>query len=325
MEYLQDKYLIFDKNITLNKTYKDKIRTGRDTLRNKLNGCFIDAGYNSPKHMTQGSYAMYTALLPTDNEDFDLDNGVYLQGYSINQSDWPDVNKVHEQIKNYLNGHTHNIIDKSTCVRIEYKDNYHIDLPIYIMGVDDKQDDVAYLAHKESGWIISDPQAFRDWFNSHVQASNDRVIRRIVKYIKKWARNKDVNLSGMAISILVAESYEYKNIESDSTVLLDVLTVIHDRLSMSFSCKKPIRPMEEDLLSDYSFKEQMEILESLEQFKDSVYESIYMSDNENASCDILVKTFGDCFPKGELKIQNPNVYEKSDEPERIGQKNRHYA
>ena len=42
---------------------------------------------------------MKTAIMPLDGDEFDLDNGVYLRGYSTDQDDWPAAQTVHTWVK----------------------------------------------------------------------------------------------------------------------------------------------------------------------------------------------------------------------------------
>ena len=57
-------------------------------------------------------------------------------------------------------GKSLNFVDKNTCVRVTYVNDYHIDLPVYII-----KDDVVYLAHKKNEWIVSDSKAFTVGFD----------------------------------------------------------------------------------------------------------------------------------------------------------------
>lgn len=147
MNDLSNLFSAFNKKIVLTDTYKENIRRGREALREKINASYIDNGLSAPKHSSQGSFHMHTAIMPKEEEDFDLDNGVYLQGYATDQTNWPAPRSVHDDILSAVKGHTKDISDKDTCIRVNYQDNYHIDLPIYIMGKDDTGNDVAYLAH----------------------------------------------------------------------------------------------------------------------------------------------------------------------------------
>lgn len=314
----------FNENISLTDTYKKKIRTGRDAIRTKIDNYFVDEGLKKPKHHTQGSYPMHTAILPLDDEDFDLDNGVYLQGYEEDQTSWPLVSDVHKLVEKAVEGHTKDISDKDTCVRVSYQDKYHIDLPIYIMGKDDDGEKAAFLAHKTKGWIISDPKAFRVWFNKGVQESEDNRLRRIVKYFKQWIHLNDINISGMAITILASEQFTAE--EDDAQTLLKVTTDILDKLETDFECFKPVRPKDEDLLSGIDYFQQDSILKSIRNLKDKLAESIFESENEKDSSMILRDLFGsDRFPLGDSAKKNTNEYLETDSPEKIGKKNRHYA
>ncbi len=103
----------FNDKISLTKTYKNKIKTGRDALRGKIDNKFEEKNRKKPQYCTQGSYAMKTAIMPVGEDEFDLDNGVYLQGYSYNQDEWPVTQTVHTWVKDAVTGHTSNApIDK---------------------------------------------------------------------------------------------------------------------------------------------------------------------------------------------------------------------
>lgn len=322
MNKLSELFCIFNENIKLTESYKNKIRTGRDSLRKKINKYYVDKGENSPKHNSQGSYQMHTAILPLDDEDFDLDNGVYLQGHSMDSADWLTPHSVHQDILSAVDGHTDDVFDKSTCVRVNYQDNYHIDLPIYIMGTDVHGDNVAYLAHTENGWTISDPKAFPDWFSNKVK-EHGSILRRIVKYLKRWAHYNDVNIKGMAITILSSECF-IKN-DDDAVSLLRTLTKVIDRLEDNFTCYKPVRPKNEDLFSSYKYYEQQLLLEKLKELKNKLNNAIYDAKNEGDASEILREVFGTSFPRGNSTKTNSSSYLKTSQPESVGEKNRHYA
>ena len=205
---------------------------------------------------------MKTAIMPLDGDEFDLDNGVYLRGYSTDQDDWPAAQTVHTWVKEAVEKHTSNSpIDKNTCIRVVYEDKYHIDLPIYIMGENSAGDSIAYLAHKSKGWIESDPKAFTAWFQGYVN-ENGQEIRRMVKYLKAWKDYKNIDIKGMAITILVCNNFSVTE-KRDDLSLLDTVTNIIDSLEDSFHCYKPVTPTDEDLFADVSETSKNEILKGL--------------------------------------------------------------
>ncbi len=322
MPNLNDLFLEFDKKISLKKVYKQKITRGRDALRTKISNKFSEKGRNKPKYCTQGSYAMKTAVMPLDGDEFDLDNGIYLQGYSTMQLTWPSTQSVHSWVKEAVNGHTSNPpVDKNTCVRVVYEDKYHIDLPIYIMGKDVYNDDVAYLAHKSKGWIKSDPKAFTNWFQSYVN-ENGQQIRRLVKYLKAWKDYKGIDIKGMALTILVCRNFSLTE-NRDDISLLDTVTNIIDFLEEDFHCYKPVTPTDEDLFSNTSETSRNSILNGLNYLKRKLDTAIYEEKNEKEATDIIEKLFGDRFPEGE--DVDKSIYESTSASINLGKEDSHFA
>jgi len=307
---LNSLFIKYLNEISLTKNYKNKITTGRDALRKKIGNKFSDNGRSKPKHCSQGSYAMQTAVMPLDEDDFDLDNGVYLQGYTEDQQSWPAATTVHIWVEDAVEGHTDDSpIDKNTCIRVNYLDNYHIDLPIYIMGENEEEEEVAYLAHKSKGWIESDPKAFTQWFQNCVN-ENGQQIRHIVKYLKAWKDYKGVNIKGMAITILVCENYKLTE-DRDDISLLETVTNILDTLEENFQCYKPVIPKDEDLFEDMSESTQNSILDGLRGLQGKLDKAIYNKDNDKEASDILQKVFGDRFPEGKDQVKSNYVRTQS--------------
>lgn len=324
MNELSNLFSDFNQKIVLTKTYKKQIRKGRDALRDKIKNYYVENNLIAPKHSSQGSFHMHTAIMPEEDEDFDLDNGVYLQDYSVDQNEWPPAIEVHRRMLEAVKGHTKDISDKNTCIRVNYKDNYHIDLPIYIIGEDQEGGDVAYLSHKQDGWIISDPKAFSSWFTKKVREyEHDGALRRVVRYLKAWTKFNLINLKGITITILASECFFSD--QDDPLILLGTVTNIIDRLEVKFTCYKPVRPKNEDLLSNYSFDEQQTLLKDLRNLKNNINDAIYESPNELEASKILRKLFGSRFPLGDSANKNSEDYLITDQPESVGGKNRHFA
>ena len=270
----------------------------------------------------QGSYAMHTAINPEEDEEFDLDDGIYLQGYSDDRDTWPSTVTVHDWVKKAVDKHTSNDpIDKNTCIRVVYEEKYHIDLPIYIMGEDDSNNECAYLAHKSKGWVESDPKAFREWFQECVN-ENGQVIRHMVKYLKAWKMKKGVDVPGMAITILVCNNYLI-TADRDDVSLLDTITNILDSLEMEFKCYKPVTPTDEDLFADYSETKKDNVINSLKTLKSRLNKAIYEEKNEKKATDLLKKEFGDRFPEGEDK--DKSIYDRTSAPIQLGGEDSHFA
>ena len=245
-----------------------------------------------------------------------------MQGYSDDKDTWPATTTVHDWVKKAVDKHTSNDpIDKNTCVRVVYEEKYHIDLPIYIMGEDDADNECAYLAHKSKGWIESDPKAFKEWFQNCVN-ENGQVIRHMVKFLKAWKVKKGVDIPGMAITILVCNNYTVTDKREDIS-LLDTVTNILDCLDTKFECYKPITPTDEDLFAGYSETKKENVTNSFKTLKIRLNKAIYEEKNEKKATDLLQKEFGDRFPEGEDK--DKSIYDRTSAPIQLGGEDSHFA
>lgn len=307
MPNLNNLFIKHNENITLSDSKKQNLTIGRDAIRSKLRSNFKDNDRIAPKFHMQGSFAMKTAINPLPDMEYDVDDGVYLPQFrDTDQSSWPTTKSVHNWIYDALEDHTKNdLVDKSTCVRVVYAKNYHIDLPIYII-----KDDLPFLAHKTKGWIESDPKAFTEWFKEKVKG-NDEQMRRLIKYLKGWRDSKCINIKSIALVILVADNY-YKSVDRDDKSLLGTLTLIISSLKGEFSCLKPVVP-NEDLFENYTYTQHKMLIEAFEDLGNSIDEAINISEDEYTASILLIDSFDERFPKGE-KGPNNRKYIKTDAP-----------
>lgn len=82
MADINELFKTFNDNITLTNSKSDDVRTGRDALREKIKKWFKDNDKLQPDFCWQGSFAMKTTINPLDDKEYDLDDGIYLNGYS---------------------------------------------------------------------------------------------------------------------------------------------------------------------------------------------------------------------------------------------------
>jgi hypothetical protein len=302
----------FNDNISLSATKKEDLKRGRNALRQKVRDYLKKKDMKVPNFCGQGSFMMKTVVNPIGDNEYDIDDGIYIKEYKdTDEESWPAVSTVHNWIKKAVENHTNQSPqDKNTCVRVIYAKNYHIDLPSYII-----KDNIARLAHKTKGWIESDPKAMTDWFINKNKDTGDQ-LRRVVKYVKAWKdfQNKDskqVDLCGLAITILAADNFYYESGRDDKS-LLGTLTSIIDELEENFVCYKPVAPMDEDLFAGFSSTKQENILNKLKNFRDAL-EAAIDEDNEKKACEKLREKLGDRFPKGEDNSTS-NEFVKSSAP-----------
>lgn len=298
----------FNDKITLTSAKSNSLKKSRNALRTDIKNWFSEKGKIQPKFCWQGSYAMKTVVNPLNDKEYDLDDGVYIQGYEDqNIDDWVSTTTVHSWIKDAINDRIQtDPIDKNTCVRVPYAAGYHIDLPMYIC-----KDDVAYLAHKSNGWIESDPKAFKDWFvGKVVSIEYGEQLRSIVKYLKAWSDYKNIPLKGIEITILATNSFD-KYTERDDKSLRNTVADIISSLEEDFSCVKPVTPGE-DLFDGASETKKTTIISGFKSLKENLDSAIEEDDEKKAS-EYLRKSFGNRFPLGET-TDNQACYAESPMP-----------
>lgn len=297
MADLHDLYTKFDEKITLTAAKKESLRTGRNALREKIKDAFAAQDRRQPKFRMQGSFAMHTTVNPIGDNEYDLDDGVYLQGYEeLDREDWPSPKDTHQWLVDAVDGHTKSDPeDKTSCVRVRYEADYHIDFPVYII-----QDGTCFLASTKEGWTESDPKAFTDWFvTDHVVNDPRRYgeqLRRTVRYLKAWRDYCGVDLESIVLTILATEHFSVYAGRDDLAVR-NTLENIYNALCADFSCKKPVTPGDE-LLSDRSEDEQQAILDALKSYLDAAKSAQEETDEKKAS-ELLRTVYGTRFPLGE--------------------------
>lgn len=289
----------FNKTIRLSDSKKSKLIISRDSLRGKIRKHCEDKGYSKPKFYPQGSFATNTIVNPikenlpdgTIIEKYDIDDGVYFIG-----KDQKQVVTYHDRVFKAVDGHAKNTIDKNTCVRVEFYDGHHIDLPVYWMS---GENTIPKLAHKKDGFIDSDPKAFKDWLDNKIASTNETgQLRRIIRYMKAWSNyrecsRKDKGMpSGLILTILCANEFVEKPGRDDLS-FYETAKNISNKLKVDFSCLRPTIPVGENLLDDYSEKDYL--IEQLEKLVNTASDAIESSSKEKSS-ETWVKVFGDRFP-----------------------------
>jgi|SRR5690554_446561 len=317
MANLHDTFTEFDGIIKLNSTKKSSLRTSRNSIRDDIRKYFNEKrDKHSVSFKGQGSFMMNTTIKPISNE-FDLDDGVYIFG---KEEDRPTPQTAHNWILDAVKDRTSSEnLNKNTCVRVVYKSDYHVDLPIYykVDKSDDEfllDDEVPELAHLSKGWIQSDPYAFKKWFDA--QAKGKAQLKRIVRYLKAWSDKKqDDNAklrfpSGMIFTILASNNFVKD--ERDDISLLETLKAIQKEIDDTrfdyayYECYRPTIDENENLLDKYSAQTTKEnFLNALDSFIKSGDQAIELESKKDA-CAKWQKHLGDRFPCSTIKEESSN-------------------
>ncbi len=290
-------YKRFNDSIKLSEARKGELRTSRDAIRGDIAQWLADNDKGQTRFKLQGSFAMNTVVNPIDDDEFDIDDGLYLKRYEdSDRSSWPSCSTVHGWVLSAVRGRTSTPPkDKNACVRITYGHGYHVDVPIYI-----KLNEVGYYADKSKGWTASDAEGFVDWLDD--KGDLDGQLKRIIRYLKRWKDCCDAPLKGIELTILCANNY-CPAINRDDDAVRYTAEAVLASLKASFECRKPVASWE-DLFENASDSKKKTILTKLETLIEELVAAADETD-ELAASEHLRTVFGDDFPKGDPSKNAP--------------------
>ncbi len=192
-----------------------------------------NSNYRLIENVTQGSVAMCTTIDP-EYDDFDIDVGIIFNKDNISYSTDECKDLIISFLKPYNYLFNKNPQKKKNCIRINYEENYHVDLAIYRKNGD-------FYEHCGERWTSRNPRSINKWFEEKNLEYNNRlrIMTRLLKYFAKSRREWKL-CGGLIITILVAEQLEKISInESLDVVLLNVIRGIINRLNTNIIINNP--------------------------------------------------------------------------------------
>lgn len=257
-----------------------------------------------PRFFTQGSWAYKTLNAPAQKpQQADIDDGCYLPLSFVSQATRPDMaasaffDVAEETLAPLAKEKGWQLIaEKATCIRIELSTYAHLDVPLYcipddeftklsrkaveLYGYLDLQEAVrkaerdawtalprnsVLLAHRECGWMESDPRPLKEWFLTEVEARGEQ-LRRVVRYLKafrdwQWPSGGPASILIMAAATPLFEMRERR----DDVALLDVVAALPAQLRAGV--KNPVDDNESltERLGDENVEEAAKRFEELEE------------------------------------------------------------
>jgi hypothetical protein len=289
-----DLFLEYLEIIRLGPTNRESLRTSRNANRERIKKYFKEGlKKEAPLFYGQGSYPMHTIITPEDG-DYDLDDGVYLQGLGTDPREWPAATTVHRWIVDATSGYTSEPPqDKNRCVRVRYAANYHIDLPIYAVDGSGK----TLIFDKSAGEPYeSDPRAFTDWFQDNVNRRGAQ-LRNITRYLKAWRDHHRSGgagaASGLGFTVLAVDHYVPD--VRDDVAFAETVKAIYTHMKYTGTIRKPTFPFE-DLVSWWDATKRDNFLAKLESLRDRCVEAIDEEDKAVAAKIWQRRVFGYRFP-----------------------------
>jgi hypothetical protein len=242
--------------VNLSPADQSEMRKRRDNGRRRLENGLAKAQNPLPKEFSsQGSYAMRT-MVEDDQCDYDIDDGVYFEKDDLKDSNGNHLGArdARARICNALKDGrlAYDAVVKTNCVRQNYPEGYHIDIPVYrILRSKDVWGDEVVEFELASGneWSKSDARAVTRWYNGAVgeelkTGETDRSqLRRVTKLTKKMARSRSAwkgkTTSGICLSKLVVDYFV--NVSGrDDDALRETWRAVKCRLDLTLEIDHPV-------------------------------------------------------------------------------------
>lgn len=242
--------------VTLSNDEQTEMRGRRDSGRTRLRNGLTKASHPLPEEFSsQGSYAMRT-MVQDDACDYDIDDGVYFDKEELKNSndEYLSAHDARKRVSNALKDDrlAYDAVVKTNCVRQQYPNGYHIDIPVYrtIHSKDIWGNEVVeYELASGDDWVKSDARKVTRWYNDAVGSelkagqSDSSQLRRITKLTKKMARSrvawKKKTTSGICISKLVVDHF-VAHPDRDDDALRDTWDAIKAQLDCSQRISHPV-------------------------------------------------------------------------------------
>lgn len=242
--------------VNLSNDDQTEMRGRRDSGRTRLKNGLAKAGHPLPEEFSsQGSYAMRT-MVQDDACDYDIDDGVYFDKEDLKNADgdYVSARDARTRVRNALKDDrlAYDAVVKANCVRQQYPDGYHIDIPTYraIRSKDIWGNQVVeYELASGDDWVKSDARKVTRWYNDVVGSelkvgqSDTSQLRRITKLTKKMARSrvawKKKTTSGICITKLVVDHFVARP-DRDDDALRHTWNAIKSQLALSQCISHPV-------------------------------------------------------------------------------------
>jgi hypothetical protein len=241
--------------VTLASAQQKEMRERRDNGRTRLETGLNEAKHPQPREVrSQGSYQMRTMVQDPDNE-YDIDDGAYFLKDDLHDANGTALTPLaaRQRVCDALKWDgrlKREATVRSNCVRQDYPQGYHIDIPVYKIvpptGANGDEKEHFELASGDQ-WVKSDARAVTNWFNTLVPELNQgesdgSQMRRVTKLSKKFSRRaewKDKTTSGICITKLVVDHFAPSH-DRDDLALRNTWKAIKAKLLASTRLEHPV-------------------------------------------------------------------------------------
>lgn len=277
--------------VNLNASRISDLDSRFETMRKYL----VDDTETGSAFIAQGSYAHRTIIKPQEGEEFDVD-GLILMEYREN---WMPSDYLKALDDAFDDHHWYKTVaePKSRCVRIDYKDEFHIDVVPYVI-----KDDKHYIVHAEGvidEFENTNPEGLSAWMDERDRITGGRFVEvvRLIKYLRDFkgklpAKSVLINtLLGEAVD--PAKEASYADLPTTLRLIVsDLDAYLQDNEEMP-TISDPSCP-EQDFNHRWDDNEYARFRDDLHRYAGWI-EDAYNAPDEASSLQAWQKLFGDAF------------------------------
>jgi hypothetical protein len=306
MANVQKYFEQFHQKIRTDYEMSEMLRDKRDIILNRIRKHLAEKGRPGFVEKNQGSYRMKTGVVPIADLEFDIDVGLR---FNFSETVY-DAKTARGWVFEAVDGHTEKVESRGPCIRVTYKDGYHVDLVVYARWTDDFGAEQYRLAHKTGGWRQADPVGLLDCIREArkpFEGTEDKTtktdqFRRCVRYQRRWIdelipRESTAKPTGLAFVLLAMQKLEprvtWTGLPDDRAALENIATSAANTFGRLVAVKPT--PEYEDMFGRLTDEE----LSLLKERYAAMATALREADEEVdpvLACRILHKVFGPDFP-----------------------------
>ena len=196
--------------------------------------------YSIKKTCVQGSVAMST-VVQNEDDDYDIDVAIIFDKLELRDK---GAQATRNMVANALKRRTKQFNTepevKTSCVRLNYTDGYHIDFAIYRREYDEWNDSWVY-EHAGVDWTERELYGLSEWFTTQ-NSNSGGTLRKIVRLSKMFCKSRKFwkNMpSGLLQTVLCEEKLEdsYERIDE---LFYYTMKAIVERLEINTCVTAPV-------------------------------------------------------------------------------------
>lgn len=304
MPRIQKQFEDFHTAILFDVDSSNDLRDRRDTILNNLSDKISE---DAPAYVkfTQGSYALYTGIIPLDgNPDFDI--GIQFDCLTSDHEDPLDLKKY---VAEALKHQGRSVKIRRPCVTVTYfkdeKPLHHVDLAVYATDIFGKTK-IAWGkesdAKENRTWETSRPKELIELVANKYTGDAKSQFRRCVRALKRWRDYKigHSNLPSIGLTVAAYNVFSHQKdvIDGRPIDILALRNLANSILALwdgqRIKVSLPVEPYN-DLFESMTDVQIADFKDKLKALRGALDDAHDHADTHEA-CKIMVRHFGEDFP-----------------------------